>query len=101
MIVFRNFAILAVFLLASIASFAQSPTDIDARVRAATEAQDWASARSEIERLRAANPTLFKTNGYDYLLGRVALADQVTIRRRFLAGIGLLVEWHRWGYPPT
>jgi soluble lytic murein transglycosylase len=101
MIVFRNFAILAVFLLASIASFAQSPTDIDARIRAATEAQDWASARSEIERLRAANPTLFKTNGYDYLLGRVAensgdLATALNNYQGILTNNGSLSAYALW-----
>ena len=62
----------AICVLSSTAVFAQSPTDSDARVRAATDSQDWAAARSEIEKVRVSDPALFSSKGYDYLLGRVA-----------------------------
>jgi len=59
----------AISLVLSTSLFGQ---ELDARIRAATEAQDWASARTEIEKLRSTDPSLFHAKGYDYLLGRVA-----------------------------
>jgi soluble lytic murein transglycosylase len=69
---FRSFAALAICIAASLAAVAQSPPDVDARIRAAIEAQDWAAARTEIEKLRSADPALFQSKSYDYLLARVA-----------------------------
>jgi soluble lytic murein transglycosylase len=38
----------------------------------AVESQDWQTARSEINKLRTSNETLFREKNYDYLLGRIA-----------------------------
>src|ERR1044071_5014050 len=91
----------AICVLSSTAVFAQSPTDVDARIRAATEAQDWSSARNEIEKLRAADPGLFSSKGYDYLLGRVAensgdLATAVKNYQQIVTNNGSLSAYALW-----
>jgi len=68
----RIFATLIVGLVSVTSLFAQTPTEPSGRIRSAIEAQDWSSARGEIEKLRASDPTLVSAKGYDYLLGRVA-----------------------------
>ena len=47
---------------------AQSPDPIVAAV----ETENWQTARSEINKIRTANETLFREKNYDYLLGRIA-----------------------------
>ena len=42
------------------------------RITAAVEAADWQTARTEINKLRSSNETLFRGKNYDYLLGRIA-----------------------------
>ena len=41
-------------------------------VVAAVESENWQTARSEINKIRAANEALFREKNYDYLLGRIA-----------------------------
>ncbi|HEU4931262.1 MAG TPA: transglycosylase SLT domain-containing protein [Pyrinomonadaceae bacterium] len=53
---------------AAIAALAQSPDPIVAAV----EAENWQAARTEINKVRAANEALFRDKNYDYLLGRIA-----------------------------
>ena len=91
----------AICVLSSTAVFAQSPTDVDARIRAATEAQDWNSARTEIEKVRTADPELFSSKGYDYLLGRVAensgdLATAVKNYQQIVTNNGSLSAYALW-----
>ncbi|HEY0761262.1 MAG TPA: transglycosylase SLT domain-containing protein [Pyrinomonadaceae bacterium] len=38
----------------------------------AVESENWQTARSEINKIRASNETLFRERNYDYLLGRIA-----------------------------
>src|ERR1041385_6033811 len=47
---------------------AQSPDPIVAAV----ESQNWQAARAEINKVRAANESIFRDKNYDYLLGRIA-----------------------------
>ena len=42
------------------------------RILAAVEAADWQTARTEINKVRSTNETLFRDKNYDYLLGRIA-----------------------------
>ena len=42
------------------------------RIVAAVEAEDWQTARAEINKVRSANEALFRDKNYDYLLGRIA-----------------------------
>lgn len=42
------------------------------RIVAAVEAADWQTARTEINKIRAANEALFRDKNYDYLLGRIS-----------------------------
>src|SRR5687768_7005066 len=42
------------------------------RITAAVESQDWATARSEINKLRSSNESVFREKNYEYLLGRIA-----------------------------
>jgi soluble lytic murein transglycosylase-like protein/TolA-binding protein len=55
----------------SIVALGQSPDTTD-RVRGAVQANDWPTARAEIERIRAVDSESFRKNEYDYLLGRIA-----------------------------
>ncbi len=41
-------------------------------VVAAVESENWQTARTEINKIRTANETLFRDKNYDYLLGRIA-----------------------------
>jgi soluble lytic murein transglycosylase-like protein/TolA-binding protein len=91
----------AICLLSGTAIFAQSPADLDGRVRAAIEAQDWTAARSEIEKVRAADPALFSFKGYDYLLGRIAenggdLATAVKNYQQIVTSNGSLSAYALW-----
>ncbi|HEX6718195.1 MAG TPA: transglycosylase SLT domain-containing protein [Pyrinomonadaceae bacterium] len=58
----------ALLTVAALSALAQSPDPIVAAV----EVEDWQTARSEINRVRAANEALFRDKNYDYLLGRIA-----------------------------
>jgi hypothetical protein len=42
------------------------------RITGAVDAADWQTARTEINKLRSSNETLFREKNYDYLLGRIA-----------------------------
>lgn len=64
----RLILFLAVPCIASIAALAQSPDPIVAAV----ESENWQAARSEINKVRSANETLFREKNYEYLLGRIA-----------------------------
>ncbi len=54
--------------VAALVARAQSPDPIVAAV----ESENWQTARSEINKVRAANETLFRDKNYEYLLGRIA-----------------------------
>ena len=41
-------------------------------VVSAVESENWQTARAEINKIKAANETLFREKNYDYLLGRIA-----------------------------
>jgi len=91
----------AICVLSQTAVFAQSPTESDARVRAATDSHDWATARSEIEKVRVSDPALFSSKGYDYLLGRVAensgdLATAVKNYQQIVTSNGSLSAYALW-----
>ena len=68
MSLFRLILFLAVLNVSIIAALAQSADPIVAAV----EVEDWQTARSEINRVRAANEALFRDKNYEYLLGRIA-----------------------------
>ena len=76
---------------------AQSPDP----VIAAVEAENWQTARSEINKLRAANQTLFREKSYDYLLGRIAertgdTATAVASYEAIVANTSNLREYALW-----
>jgi soluble lytic murein transglycosylase-like protein len=52
----------------ALTAFAQSADPIIAAV----EAENWQTARAEIDKVRAANEALFRDKNYEYLLGRIA-----------------------------
>ncbi|HEV8429984.1 MAG TPA: transglycosylase SLT domain-containing protein [Pyrinomonadaceae bacterium] len=54
--------------VASLVALAQSPDPIVAAV----EAENWQTARSEINKVRSANEAQFRDKNYEYLLGRIA-----------------------------
>ena len=64
----RLILFLVVLSVAAIAAAAQSPDPIVAAV----ETENWQTARSEINKVRTTNETLFREKNYDYLLGRIA-----------------------------
>src|ERR1700752_2400116 len=64
----RLILFLVVLSVAAIAAAAQSPDP----VVAAVESENWQTARSEVNKVRAANEALFREKNYDYLLGRIA-----------------------------
>jgi soluble lytic murein transglycosylase-like protein/TolA-binding protein len=57
--------------LVSASALAQA-SESAARVRSAVQANDWFTARAEIERIRTADPESFRKNEYEYVLGRIA-----------------------------
>ncbi len=63
-----KFASLLLLLAFALPAVAQSPD----RITAAVEAQDWQTARAEINKLRTSNDALFREKNYEYLLGRIA-----------------------------
>ncbi|HJX92356.1 MAG TPA: transglycosylase SLT domain-containing protein [Pyrinomonadaceae bacterium] len=67
----------------------QASVDISNRIRAAMETRDWKTARSEVERLNSADPSMFRARSYDYLLGRLAeeSADFTSATKSYEAAI--------------
>ena len=63
-----KFASLILLLTLAFPIGAQSPD----RIVAAVEAQDWSTARAEIDKLRTSNEAVFREKNYEYLLGRIA-----------------------------
>jgi len=62
------FSLVILFSVAAASAPAQSPAD---PVRTAVEAQDWQTARAEIEKLRTTDASGYQEKGYEYLLGRI------------------------------
>ena len=56
--------------LAVISAAAQNP--LHQSIVAAVEAENWQTARAEINKLRTADSALFRDKNYEYLLGRIA-----------------------------
>ena len=54
--------------MATLVAVAQAPDPIVTAV----EAEDWQTARTEINKVRATNEALFREKNYEYLLGRIA-----------------------------
>jgi soluble lytic murein transglycosylase len=73
--IIKRLCLAALFLL-FVASFqtlqAQTPRERHARIRAAVESNDTASAIGELQSLSKAEPALFTLNNYDYLLARLS-----------------------------
>jgi soluble lytic murein transglycosylase len=65
-------AVFLFLLLASIATNAQPSRERHERIRASIESGDYASAISELQSLRTADPAGFALNNYDYLLARLS-----------------------------
>ena len=63
-----RFASLILLMALAFSVAAQSPDPIVAAV----EAENWQTARAEINKLRSTNGALFREKNYDYLLGRIA-----------------------------
>ena len=63
-----KFASLILLLTLAFPIGAQSPD----RIVAAVEAQDWSTARAEIDKFRTSNEAVFREKNYEYLLGRIA-----------------------------
>ena len=63
-----KFASLLLLLIIASSATAQSPD----RILTAVEAQDWQTARTEVNKLRTSNDALFREKNYEYLLGRIA-----------------------------
>src|SRR6476620_7837484 len=71
------------------------------RITTAVEAADWQTARSEINKLRSTNETLFRDKNYDYLLGRIAertgdLATATASYQTIVANNSRLREYALW-----
>jgi len=65
---FARIVLIFIFLCAAAVAALGQPD----RILAAVEAADWQTARTEINKVRSANETLFRDKNYDYLLGRIA-----------------------------
>src|SRR4051812_1047270 len=61
-----------ILLLALLVATCASALAQASRITQAVESEDWQTARTEIDRLRTSNETLFRENNYEYLLGRIA-----------------------------
>jgi soluble lytic murein transglycosylase len=101
MIASRILLSISAFAIAVMSSTSSLGQEADARVRAAIEAQDWNSARTEIEKLRTADPSLFSSKSYDYLLGRVAensgdVATAVKNYQQIVTNNGSLSAYALW-----
>jgi soluble lytic murein transglycosylase-like protein len=60
------------FVYSGLAANAQSYTENASRIRQAVESREWKTAGSEIEKLRANEPAVFREKQYEYLLARIA-----------------------------
>ena len=58
-------------LLVAATAKAQSAADPQQTIRSAVEAQNWQTARAEMEKLRTADASTYQEKGYEYLLGRI------------------------------
>jgi soluble lytic murein transglycosylase-like protein len=67
-----SFARLILFLALLGAAALPTPGQSPQQIAAAVESEDWPTARSEINKLKSANETLFRERNYEYLLGRIA-----------------------------
>jgi len=65
---FARIVLIFVFLCAAAVAALGQPE----RIVAAVEAADWQTARTEINKVRSTNESLFRDKNYDYLLGRIA-----------------------------
>jgi soluble lytic murein transglycosylase-like protein len=88
--------------LLAILSIPCQAQDNSAQIRSAVEANDWTTARTELEKLQTADPALFRNKDYNYLLGRIAekTADLTTATTGFQAvsanksQLAQYADWH-------
>ena len=59
-------------ILGLVAVSAAAQTPLQQTIVAAVESEDWQTARTEINKLRTTDATLFRDKNYEYLLGRIA-----------------------------
>ncbi|HEX6732619.1 MAG TPA: transglycosylase SLT domain-containing protein [Pyrinomonadaceae bacterium] len=69
---FRPILVCLLLLTPAIAVQAQSDEKQHQTIRSAVEAGNWLSVISETTKVKTANPNLFQTRNYDYLLARAA-----------------------------
>jgi len=89
--------LILIFLAAAAVQIVAQPE----RITAAVEAADWQTARTEINKLRSSNETLFRDKNYDYLLGRIAertgdLATATASYQTIAANNSKLREYALW-----
>ncbi|HEY6806057.1 MAG TPA: transglycosylase SLT domain-containing protein [Pyrinomonadaceae bacterium] len=97
----RKSTIITCALLALLSITGQAQNN-SAQIRAAVEANDWTTARAELEKLRTTDSSLFHSKDYDYLLGRIAekTADLTTATTSFQivaaskSQLGQYADWH-------
>src|SRR5688572_15661612 len=91
---------LILFLFLFVAAAIPAPAQRD-RSTAAVESQDWAAARSEINKLRSSNESIFREKSYEYLLGRIAertgdLAAATASYQTIASGESRLKQYALW-----
>src|SRR5678815_3210749 len=79
----------------------QTAQDPSGRIRAAVAARDWNSAQKELQTLRSADPSLFRSRDYDYLLARVAeetsdIGTSTAAYEKTITNNSILAEYALW-----
>jgi soluble lytic murein transglycosylase len=82
-------------------SRAQSASERQERIRAGVDAGDYSTALRELRQFAAADPSLFATNNYDYLLGRLSerqgdSTSAAAAYQKMVARNSLLTEYALW-----
>ena len=98
----RSLAPLALILLLPFSSaYAQSSEDLSKSIRTAVEGDNWEAAKAPLEKLRAVDPSFYKTRNYDYLAARISeqsgdLAIAANTYESVIVNTPVLAEYSLW-----
>src|SRR5258705_4237497 len=98
----RSLAPLALILLLPFSSaYGQSSEDLSKSIRTVGEGDNWEAAKPQLEKLRAVDPSFFKTRNYDYLAARISeqsgdLAFAANTYESVIVNAPVLAEYSLW-----
>ena len=97
----KKLASLTAYLLFVMSTFAQTPAELQTKIKANVDARSYSAAIAELRELQTKDRNLFEANNYGYLLGRLAertrdFALAMSAYQSTASGASLLAPYAKW-----